>query len=689
VPVGTPVFLELGADAGIDGIAVACDADAFVVEFIAVDDAAAALIASALQPPSTLPRTRTDELGLPADAPVELPAFAVEPPVALPATERTGEFLASALDDAIAERDADGDAPSAPPAALTLSVDIPAADPTPAPPPPVEAATPSWVRAFDADLGDEPELPASGHTQRWPTAQATSSEEVPSVSAALAPSTPPGWPDATSPAIADPTPAPAHPDDEVATARWPATRIARAAPPPTTTPPEPATAAARPAAPTRFDAKFTTARWPVARVATASPTPPAPPPPTPPPPPPPARLAETTPEPATATPAAWLAEATPEPAPATPPAPPPDTPIDETARWPVARVALAPGPTPAAAPSGPPPLSFGDAEDVVLEFTAPLRSAPVSRPLPPPEDEGVVEVDFSEFRDVLGVATFKAVDARPTTGGGRISTPQPVSTALPRTPSTSHTPQAPTRNPFAGDSGVGARPDSTPPLATGDAPAGGDGQWVVTSPSLPAPRLLDRGLDQVLRSGGPNSVTPQPLPFIHDSTPPPTAPVTPATTTVPATTAPTTTAPTTTAPTTTAPATAAPTTTAPTIRPVVPPLTPVLAPRPPPIVPVAPPRPPPVLAPPPPRPTTGIPAATTVPPSQPVTPATTTVPPVTPAATTVPPVTPATTTAPPVITVHEEDVVTAPGGGVQVLPLTSSAEDLPLVLGDGEDIEID
>jgi len=36
----------------------------------------------------------------------------------------------------------------------------------------------------------------------------------------------------------------------------------------------------------------------------------------------------------------------------------------------------------------------------------------------------------------------------------------------------------------------------------------------------------------------------------------------------------------------------------------------------------------------------------------------------------------------------EHEVVTSPGGGVQVLPLTSSAEDLPLVMGDGEDVDL-
>jgi len=773
VPVGTPVFLELGRDAGIDAIAVASDADAFVVEFVTVDDAAAALIAQALQAPKpSLPRTRTDELGVPATAPVELPPFAVETPVALPATERTGEFLAADIDHAIATHDvapaieapaiAPAPAPGptldalgtidvppaeaqAPPvedtswvdafavspavvediqvgedfAAAAVVTDLPVVAPVEDAPvvvapveevpveevPVVAAAAPSWVRSFDADLGEEPELPPTSHTQRWPTAHAASSEEglpttaTTTATATATATTPPGW-------LGEVTP---EPHEQA----WPATTT-------------PATTPAAPAVPPMWptgvgvpdDDGVATARWPAARVARVS-TPPlsAPPPPT-------------------TTPPTWPGEVTPAPATTTPPAAstlpvattPPAAPAEETARWPVARVAVAP-------PSAP-PLSFEDAEDVVLEFTAPPRPAQVSRPLPPPEEEGVVDVDFSEFRDVLGVATFKAGDARPVATTERVSTPQPVSIALPRTPSTSHTPSTPTRNPFGGDSGVGPRPDSTPPVSPDATPAAGaDEQWVVSSPSLPAPRLLDRGLDRLLRSGGPNSVTPQPLPFVHDSTPSATAPAatTPApvpppipltTTPAPMATTPAPIATTTPAPIATTTTTTKTTPPAPSSAPaaravVVPPPTPVVAPKPPPVVPVVPPRPPPVLAAPPPRPMTAVPVESTVqaaPPSRPTTavPVESTVsaapaaaspstPPAafTPAATPTaadappppaftspPPAAPSTRPEPPPISMDEHEVVTSPGGGVQVLPLTSSAEDLPLVMGDGEDVDL-
>jgi hypothetical protein len=844
VPVGTPVFLELARDAGIDAIAVASDADAFVVEFVTVDDAAAALIATALQAPRPpLPRTRTDELGVPATAPAELPPFAVETPVALPATERTGEFLAADIDSAIAAR-SDEDATTTTttttttpttPAAFVVEPLAPLGEVADAPPPPVDDAppawldggddevaapftlqptptptpmpaaptpetpsrtpeTPAWVRAFGADLGEEPELPATSHTQRWPTAHAASSEDsapvappattttspaaatttpdwlgeatpepreqawpattpTPEPEPALATAmpvaatstmtTPPGWlgevtPEPHEQAWSTPPAAPAtttpttppsawppgvgDPDDDgTATARWPAARVARVATPV----PSAAAASTTPAAWSAGSPAPAPTPTPSPLFATASST----------------TASSTTPAsttPASTTPAPTMtAPITTVPRTASP------SPAEETARWPVARVAVAPPatPTPAAppptttTPAAPPPLSFEDAEDVMLEFTAPPRPAVVSRPLPPPEDDGVVEVDFSEFQDVLGVATFKAGDPRPMASSGRVSTPQPVSIALPRTPSTSHSPSPPARNPFAGDSGVGPRPDSTPPVSPDGSVDGVEEQWVVSSPSLPAPRLLDRGLDRVLRSGGPNSVTPQPLPF-HDSTPGATAATaaaaTATTTTTTTTTAPgpspaaplatppvptTVPAPLTAPPTTPAPhpapapsVVASPSTTpavqappAPRITTVVPPLAPVVAPRPPAVVPVVPPRPPPVVSAPP-RPALVVPAVAspapspTPVPSSPV-PATTPVAVATPMTPSLPPVTasppmtaPATTPSPqadpPPIAADEHEVVTAPGGPVSVMPLTSSAEDLPLVVGDGEDVDL-
>jgi hypothetical protein len=197
----------------------------------------------------------------------------------------------------------------------------------------------------------------------------------------------------------------------------------------------------------------------------------------------------------------------------------------------------------AAATAAPPILNFADdGEDVVLEFTgqrpahSTLAAAPdvsdvpapavapralVSRPLPPPDDDGgVIDVDFSEFQDVLGVSTFQSSGAPPTQTP-RTTTPEPVSVSLPRTPSTTNQvgPQPKARNPFGGDSDVSrkAMMDTSPSLLNPQVLP--SEPWVVPAgtPSFPSPRLLDTDLDPVLRQGGSTSHTPKPMPFVGDS----------------------------------------------------------------------------------------------------------------------------------------------------------------------------
>ncbi len=203
----------------------------------------------------------------------------------------------------------------------------------------------------------------------------------------------------------------------------------------------------------------------------------------------------------------------------------------------------------AAASSAPVPDFENDGEDIVLEFTerrpavaavpaAPPAAAPEApsipaapsstRPLPPPEDEdgGVIDVDFSEFQDVLGVSTFQSSGAPPPQAP-RTTTPIPVSVTFPRTPSASYhaaPSNAEARNPFGGDSDVSrtTSTDSTPPLPSPQVMP--QEAWVVSAgtPSFPSPRLLDTELDPVLRqSGGPRSATPKPMPFVGDSSPAP------------------------------------------------------------------------------------------------------------------------------------------------------------------------
>jgi len=217
-------------------------------------------------------------------------------------------------------------------------------------------------------------------------------------------------------------------------------------------------------------------------------------------------------------------------------------------------VALAPTSPPATA-HGAPVAVVDEAIDITMEFTGarPRVAMPASRPLPDPDGGGVIDVDFSEFADVLGVATFKS-EAPPLvtpSTTSRIATPHPVSVSLPRTPSSmSPALQAPPvtdRNPFAGDSGKRALADSSPPTTPSTMPPTSlEELWVASSPqtTLPTSRLLDEDLAPVLRTGGRNSTsartpapgestpwtvgrdssTPQALPFVGDTPAPAPAP---------------------------------------------------------------------------------------------------------------------------------------------------------------------
>jgi hypothetical protein len=465
------VFLELGSDAGIDAvidagidaIAVASETNAFVVEFVTVDAGAAALIARALQAPQP-------------------PAFAAATDLAPMTSDAVAALESGAADPAAVE---DIPVVAGTPVSTSLQVAAFAAG--------AEAA-PSWIRAFDADLGGEPEQPAASDTQRWPAAHATTGDHGPPTMTAspMTPSAPPTTAPTPPAWLGEVTPEPHELD-------WPSTS------PPSAT----AEATAAPALqPTGFESpgegRETTARWPAARVARVA-TPPQ------------WSAPSTQPAPTTTAPSApptWLGAVTPDPT-----VPGPDrAPAEETTRWPVARaVASAPPP-----PTAPPPLSLDDAEDVVLEFTAPPRPAVVSRPLPAPEDAGIVEVDFSEFRDVLGVATFKTDAPQPIALQGPVSTPQPVAITLPRTPSMSRTPSAPGKSPFGVDSAAGPGPNATPPTVPHDAAATASAveQWVVTSPGLPGPRLRDGGFDKDLRS---KPVTPEAPPAVRGASTPATS----------------------------------------------------------------------------------------------------------------------------------------------------------------------
>jgi hypothetical protein len=354
VPVGTLVFLELGKDAGIDGIAVANDVDTFLVEFITVDTGAAAVIATALQQAA-----RTSTIG--------------------PSARRTPLTFASAFVEAgHNEGDTSVVAPRAPTtetAATARSSSPYPVDPSPASPPdPWTAAAlrspptpllqdgargPSWARALGANLGDEPEIPDSGHTQRWPTAHAAEQPPLRPTPATELP-----WPDPDAVAL----------HVERATTLRPVADVVR--PPTRPIAPEPGADPwnVLPATVSLGfdDSDVPTARWPAAHVAKVKTPPPSPP------------AASSWSQPAPL--AAWLDGSAPEatrppttatPATAIPTAAPP--PIDETARWPSA-------------------TSTWTNESVSrAAAVAPTRAERAN-------DGGVIEVDFSEFRDVLGAA---------------------------------------------------------------------------------------------------------------------------------------------------------------------------------------------------------------------------------------------------------------------------------------------
>jgi hypothetical protein len=181
-----------------------------------------------------------------------------------------------------------------------------------------------------------------------------------------------------------------------------------------------------------------------------------------------------------------------------------------------------------------------------------------ARPLPKPEPASddaprVVDVDFSEFRDVLG-ATRRVYDAllpsllpqatsevvspapamsvpvAPVTTAASLSLPQPppslvqlpapvdVPLALPRPPGSRNTGAfglGDAENPFGGDTDR-TYADSVPPPPPPHAEP-----WTVSvppSPAFPAPRLLDADFAPVLHRGG-NSSVPRAVPFAGDSEP--------------------------------------------------------------------------------------------------------------------------------------------------------------------------
>lgn len=357
-------------------------------------------------------------------------------------------------------------------------------------------------------------------------------------------------------------------------------------------------------------------------------------------------------------------------------------------------------PTPAPAPAlGAPVAAFDEAIDITMEFTGARArvqgvSMPVTRPLPEP-DGGVIDVDFSEFADVLGVATFKS-EAPPLvtpSNVSRIATPHPVSVSLPRTPSalstalSSAVPAPIERNPFAGDSGKRALADSTPPTTPATPVTSLQELWVASSPqtTLPTPRLLDHELDPVLRAGGRGSNTPRPqatgdaTPWTtgRDSSTPQAMPFvgdTPAPTLAPAAQPTPTPAPATTNALALAPATPVPTETAavPLPRPPVPSMPPVA-----PTLPWAPAR----VAAPTPAPPAAVPAWPSLTPTM------------APAAAPDPFASLAQPTA-----LGNRVTPTGPtlgtaamaGGapGAQVLPLSPSSEGLPLIVGDDDDIPV-
>jgi hypothetical protein len=415
VPVGTLVFLELGRDAGIDGIAVANDVDTFLVEFITVDSGAAAVIGNALQQAA-----RTSTIGTSAR---RTPLTFVSPVLE---AEPSHHAAASLVDTPRMPTSSTAPAAVTAPLSTTRPVDAAANPPDPwtaaalrSPSSPLMndgARGPSWVRALGADLGDEPEIPDSGHTQRWPTAHAA--EHTP-LRPPPAPELP--WPDPDAVAlhveravtlrpVAEVVRAPINPtnptnpiapepradpwdilpptvslgfdDSDVATSRWPSAHVAKVKTPPAT--PIPAPSWPQPAP---------MAAWldVAAPAATTQPTTTAPP---------------TTAPPTTAPP-------TTAPPTTTPPLTTPGAerpPADETARWPIATSTWTNDPVSPAAAAAP----------GVAGRT---------------HDAGVIEVDFSEFRDVLGATTPAGADT-----GWIAVTPSSTHAGRPQLPSSAGAP---------------------------------------------------------------------------------------------------------------------------------------------------------------------------------------------------------------------------------------------------------
>ena len=182
-------------------------------------------------------------------------------------------------------------------------------------------------------------------------------------------------------------------------------------------------------------------------------------------------------------------------------------------------------------------------------YTSMTPVADDNRPLPEPEAEpqessvGVVDVDFSEFKDVLGPAhrvlsaLSTSAPAPPRSTLSSLSLPRPPPSTLPPAPMFPRAPgaretalsnsdasnsDAGASNPFgSGKFETGGLAESSPPpslpVDAGWSPPG-------AATMFTAPRLVDRDLDPVLRAGGANSSigtssAPRGLPFVGDSSP--------------------------------------------------------------------------------------------------------------------------------------------------------------------------
>ncbi|MDP2345862.1 MAG: hypothetical protein Q8O67_33290 [Deltaproteobacteria bacterium] len=577
-----------------------------------------------LPPAEPVARTRTAPLGLPAfgspgaelsDLPTT-PAFA-KPAFAEPAPEPTPE---PAPEPAIV----------AAPAIVPPATDPRLAEPTPHPPTLelIPAVAQPWSRSLAANLPMD-ESSDVENTQRWPTARVRSDAadvvislpgfapppEPPGLSAgfAVGPHTPaPSLPSRMpTPVSGLPAPAPLPLHDE--TAPWPTARV------------KTDSFAAATSVPS-IRTPDSTAPWPAARVAEG--------------------------------PATTTIDAAAAPAEPSPPAAARDASFDGPSSSgfeitfdsvivkadPALIAAVASSPVvdavaveppvvvaaPTAAPAGPPPAEVSETFEV--EFTGPHSPAPKNlfasvpdmppdagttttttttaaaapaagprvRPLPAPDDDAedgeVVDVDFSEFNDVIGVrVTFRSEGPPPapappgltplgtstvrapvrpppgvvdapavdSTTAPRVPTPpsarppplvrasvlheNPVQLAVAMSPPLGGGADSPSTsaNPFAGESQPPMQSATVPPMFSAHDPD----KWQVgprlsTPPSsLPTPRLLDAGFSSILTSSGSgsNSPTPMPLSFVGNSLPGTAAPMpapapapAPTTTTAPA-----------------------------------------------------------------------------------------------------------------------------------------------------------